>query len=223
MITLSSSSSSSTANSVTVKQTISSLSSNSDKEPRKDTKDREEREPRGRERERDRERESVEKVITIKEKGSSKDSKRDKDDGDGRKRDRGEKTRERDRDRKYLSYDAHSPPHLNDRSNMDGVSSPIYSPVSPMYVHEPNDRFHPDAYDDRERDRDLSSISNSSKGSNNRRSQESPDERDIKRRRVEGSKVSKKFHYLTVLRHFSDVYQVNLMMFLNYSLFISEK
>lgn len=190
-ITLSSSSSSS-ANSVTVKQTNSSLNSNPDKETRKDTKDREEREPRGRDRERERERESAEKVITIKEKGSSKDSKRDKDDSDGRKRDRGEKTRERerDRDRKYLSYD--SPPYSNDRSNMDGVTSPVYSPVSPMYVHEPNDRYYPDAYDDKERDRDLSSISNSSKGSNNRRSQESPDERDIKRRRVEGSKVSVK-------------------------------
>lgn len=175
---------------MTVKQTITALSSNSDKEVRKEPKEREERETRGRERER--ERESSEKVITIKEKSSSKDSKRDKEDGDGRKRDRGEKTRDRDRDRKYYSPVSPAPAyHSNDRSNADGTASPGYAPSSPMYIHsEQNDRFYPDGYDERERDRDLSSISNSSKGSNNRRSQDSPDERDIKRRRIEGSKVS---------------------------------
>lgn len=175
-------------NSTAAKQTITSTSSsNSEKETRKDTKDREEREQRNRER--DRERESSEKIITIKEKSSSKDSKRDKDDGDGgRKRDRGEKTRDRDRDRKY--YSPVSPAyHANDRSTVDGAASPTFSPSSPMYV-EHNERFHPDAYD--ERDRDLSSISNSSKGSNNRRSQDSPDERELvtKRRRIDGSKVN---------------------------------
>lgn len=169
---------------------------------RKEPKEREERESRIREREqreqreqRERERESSEKVITIKEKSSSKDSKRDKDENDGRKRDRGEKTRDRDRDRKY--YSPVSPAyHSNDRSNVDGTASPGYTPSSPMYIHsvEQNDRFYPDAYDERERDRDLSSISNSSKGSNNRRSQDSPDERDIKRRRIESSKVCYELH-----------------------------
>lgn len=59
-----------------------------------------------------------------------------------------------------------------------------------MFV-EHNDRYYPETYDERERDRDLSSISNSSKGSNNRRSQDSPEEREIggKRRRIDGSKV----------------------------------
>lgn len=155
---------------------------------RKENKDREERESRGRDRER--ERESSEKVITIKEKSSSKESKRDKDDGESRKRDRGEKRdrSERDRDRKY--YSPVSPAyHANDRSNVDGEASPEY--VQQVYVPNEMNRFHPDAYDERERDRDLSSISNSSKGSNNRRSQDSPDERDsAKRRRVENSKVS---------------------------------
>lgn len=194
-----SSSSLSSTNSVPVKQNNSSTNTNSEKEVRKENKDREERESRGRDVKR--ERESSEKVITIKEKSSSKDSKRDKDDGESRKRDRGEKRSDRDRsERKYYSpvspayhpldrsnagcsYDTH------DRSNGEGTSSPMYSPPSPMYVDQQNDRYYPDAYDERERDRDLSSISNSSKGSNNRRSQDSPDERDIKRRRVDNSKV----------------------------------
>lgn len=154
---------------------------------RKENKEREERESRGSEKER--ERESSEKVVTIKEKSSSKESKRDKDDGENRKRDRGDKRSDRgERERKY--YSPVSPAyHQNDRSNADGTASPMYSAPSPMYVHEQNDRFNADAYDERERDRDLSSISNSSKGSNNRRSQDSPDERDIKRRRLDGSKV----------------------------------
>lgn len=173
-------------NSVTIKQSNSSTSNNSEKEVRKEKVEREERESRGRERERDRERESTEKNVTIKEKSSSKDSKRDKDDGgESRKRDRGEKRSDRS-ERKY--YNPVSPIHLS-YQNADGVASPYYTPTSPMYAPEPNDRFHPDAYDVGDRDRDLSSISNSSKGSNNRRSQDSPDDRDIKRRRVDGSKV----------------------------------
>lgn len=92
-----------------------------------------------------RERESTEK--NFKEKSSSKESKRDKDENDGgRKRERGEKRRERER---------------------KAMSSPTYiDPVEPY----PNEQF-----EERERDRDLSSISNSSNGSTNRRSQESPD------------------------------------------------
>ncbi|XP_031624361.1 THO complex subunit 2 isoform X2 [Contarinia nasturtii] len=187
--TTTSSSSSTSTNSVSIKQTNSSSSNNSEKEVRKENKEREEREPRGRERER--ERDSTEKVIMIKEKNSSKDSKRDKDDGEIRKRDRAEKRdrSDRDRDRKY--YSPVSPAyHPNDRSNADGAASPEYTTASPMYVSQNElNRFHPDTYDERERDRDLSSISNSSKGSNNRRSQDSPDEREgAKRRRVESLK-----------------------------------
>lgn len=183
-------SSSPSTNAVAPKQTNSSSSSNSEKEARKEAKereDREQREPRElRGRERDRERESSEQTISAKEKSSSKDSKRDKDDGESRKRDRSEKTRERERDRKY--YSPVSPTYT--AGHADGTQSPSWSPASQVYVFpEQNDRFHPDTYDERERDRDLSSISNSSKGSNNRRSQDSPDERDIKRRRIDGSKV----------------------------------
>lgn len=179
-------------NTVTIKQSNSSTSTNSENEVRKESKDREERETRGRERER--ERESNEKVITIKEKSSSKDSKRDKDEGEGRKRDRGENSkrgdREHNRDRKY--YSPVSPVyHSNDHGNADGASSPNWAPSPSKYDPPQNDRFYSLAYDERERDRDLSSISNSSKGSNNRRSQDSPDDRvDHKRRKVDGSKVT---------------------------------
>lgn len=161
----------------------------SEKEQRKENKERE-REIREREKEKEKEKESTEKVITIKEskRDSSKESKRDKDDGEiVRKRDRGEKRRDRERNKI-----ATPPSYYNDRyDDSRAVSPQSYDRRSPSY-HPPdtNDRFHgADGYID-ERDRDLSSISNSSKGSTNRRSQESPDnERELKRRRLENSKV----------------------------------
>lgn len=97
------------------------------------------------------ERESTTEKSVSKERSSTKESKRDKDENDGgsRKRERGEKRRERERK--------------------------TISPV-PYFDAAPIDRYYSnDQYDDRERDRDLSSISNSSNGSTNRRSQESPD------------------------------------------------
>lgn len=159
-----------------VKQSNSSQSNNSDKAERKETKDREDRESRGRDRDRG-ERESIEKIVTIREKSSTKDSKRDKEENDSRKRDRSEKVR--DRERKY--YSPISPPTYHNDRSVDGTTSPVYPSSPPKF-------YAVDGYDDR--DRDLSSISNSSKGSNNHRhSQDSPDERDIKRRRIESSKV----------------------------------
>lgn len=97
------------------------------------------------------EREPTTEKNVSKERSSTKESKRDKDENDGgsRKRERGEKRRERERK--------------------------TISPV-PYFDAAPIDRYYSnDQYDDRERDRDLSSISNSSNGSTNRRSQESPD------------------------------------------------
>lgn len=161
----------STANNSVKHSSSGSTNNTSDKEPRKESK---------------KERDSTEKVITIKEKGSSKESKRDsKEDGEIRKRDRGEKRRDRERNKITTP-----PSYYNDRYAERAVSPSSYvTPAdAPMYVVESNDRFHDDNYD--ERDRDLSSISNSSKGSTNRRSQESPDaERELKRRRVDNSKV----------------------------------
>lgn len=176
-----------------VKHSTNSTNNISEKEQRKENKERE-REMREREKEKDKdkekEKESTEKVITIKEskRDSSKESKRDKDDGEiVRKRDRGEKRRDRERNKI-----ASPPSYYNDRyDDPRAVSPTFYDRRSPSY-HPPdlNDRFHgTDGYND-ERDRDLSSISNSSKGSTNRRSQESPDnERELKRRRLENSKV----------------------------------
>lgn len=187
IIVASSSSSSSVASNTnnSVKHSSSSSANNvSEKEQRKETKDRD------RDRsEREKERESTEKVIAVKEK--TKESKRDKEDGEIRKRDRGEKRRERERNKI-----ATPPSYYNDRYDDRAVSPSFYEAHghSPSYV-EPNDRFHGDVYDERERDRDLSSISNSSKGSTNRRSQDSPDttERELKRRRVDNSKVNHLF------------------------------
>lgn len=99
------------------------------------------------------ERESTTEKCVSKERSSTKESKRDKDDNDGgnRKRERGEKRRERERERKTIS------------------PAPYFDPA-------PIERYYStDQYDERERDRDLSSISNSSNGSTNRRSQDSPD------------------------------------------------
>lgn len=80
---------------------------------------------------------------------ANKESKRDKDDSENsRKRDRSEKRR--DRERKTIS----PPPYYPERSSSQ-------------------DRYYNDI--ERDHDRDLSSISNSSNGSTNRRSQESPD------------------------------------------------
>lgn len=171
-----------------VKHSTNSTNNISEKEQRKENK---EREREIREREKEKERESTEKVITIKEskRDSSKESKRDKDEGEiVRKRDRGEKRRDRERNKI-----ATPPSYYSDRyDDSRAVSPQFYNTRSPSY-HPPdlNDRFHTaDGYND-ERDRDLSSISNSSKGSTNRRSQESPEanERELKRRRLENSKV----------------------------------
>lgn len=81
------------------------------------------------------------------EKTSSKESKRDKEESETRKRERSEKRRER--------Y----------------IASPTW------YESSSQDRNYPsnDIVYERDRDRDLSSISNSSNGSTNRRSHESPE------------------------------------------------
>lgn len=167
-----------------VKHSTNSTNNISEKEQRKENK---EREREIREREKEKEKESTDKVITIKEskRDASKESKRDKDEGEViRKRDRGEKRRDREKHKI-----TEPPSYYNDRyDDPRAVSPQFYDRRSP----DPNDRFHgADGYNDERADRDLSSISNSSKGSTNRRSQESPDnERELKRRRLENSKVN---------------------------------
>lgn len=185
-----SSSSSSTSSVATNSNSLVKNSTNSgynisEKEQRKENKEREKEI-----REREKERKSTEKVITIKEskRDSSKESKRDKDDGEiVRKRDRGEKRRDRERNKI-----ATPPSYYNDRYDDHTLeytytpTTPTYVPTSPSYDGAAYTQVSP-RY---ERDRDLSSISNSSKGSTNRRSQESPEnERELKRRRVDNSKV----------------------------------
>lgn len=150
-------------------------------------REREKEKEKEKEKERERERESSEKSVVVEKKSSSKDSKRgDKDDSENRKRERGEKRRDRKVVPSSPTYPVSPTYHYN-----DGTPPDFYSPSSPRY--EPNDRFYSGGYVDEQRertDRDLSSISNSSKGSSNRRSQESPDhERELKRRRIDGSKV----------------------------------
>lgn len=189
-----------TNNSSKPSSSTSQTSNNTDKEARKEAKekereqrDRERGRDREREKERERERESSEKAIVV-EKKSSKESKRllEKEDGDTRKRERGEKRRDRKvapSSPQYTpapaspKYDAKYEPST-DYTGTSYPQSPEYNP--PHF--EANDRFYDDG---RHRaDRDLSSVSNSSKGSTNRRSQESPDhEREMKRRRIDGSKV----------------------------------
>lgn len=172
---------------ISLKHSTNSTNNISEKEQRKENK---EREREIREREKEKEKESTEKVITFKEskRDLTKESKRDKDDGEIiRKRDRGEKRRDRERNKI-----ATPPSYYSDRyDDPRAVSPQCYDRRSPSYhPPDPNERFHgADGYID-ERDRDLSSISNSSKGSTNRRSQESPDnERELKRRRLENTKV----------------------------------
>lgn len=124
------------------------------------------------------------------EKKSSKESKRgDKDDAEPRKRERGEKRRDRKVAPPSPTYPPNSPAYSPVSPRYNAPSPQAYSPVS---HYESNDRFYGEGYDDaRHRaDRDLSSVSNSSKGSTNRRSQESPEhEREMKRRRIDGPKV----------------------------------
>ncbi|XP_037040201.1 THO complex subunit 2 isoform X2 [Bradysia coprophila] len=120
------------------------------------------------------ERESNGKVqeppVVVLDKKSSKEQKREE-----KQREKEEKeieTRKRDRDRSEKRRDRKTA-----------------SPATNYYDLATNDRYYTtDQYEptDRERDRDLSSISNSSNGSTNRR-QESPDHDRVKRRKVDSS------------------------------------
>jgi len=108
--------------------------------------------------------------VVVPEKKSSKELKREEKQREKEEKEIEVRKRDRDRGEKRRERKTASP-------------GPTYYDIST------NDRYYTtDQYEqsDRERDRDLSSISNSSNGSTNRR-QESPDHDRVKRRKVDSS------------------------------------